>query len=631
MASATTDRRLGLAGNTAYKTAATVLSTANITQSGEQTISTIDVKAVNSAGGPDRVLCVGMTDPTKNGLWDVQTSAWTRSIDANGNYDLAQGTQVIIKKGTAAFQIWVLTSADPITIGSTSLVWSQSLSAGSFSTLAASGGSALIGFAQAGTGAVLRTIQDKLRDRVSAFDFMTAAQIADVLTNALTLDVTAAIQAALNTLPNGGEIFFPAGSYKITSALTVAGAGVSVRGKNHYSTRIVQYTSNVKIFDSLTDFFCLSDMRLDYAVTPVSGGTAINCVGNFPRLHNFYIGSCHIGVNISTGVGGRVWAHDIRGYVSCAVSVSATNDHFFSDFIYDALNATNGALGGIRLTNKAEAITFQNGDVLNGVYPMTTDGTYTAGSRPAYCNFTDVYFDSAAQSAQLDKMVLSTFVGCWWSNGRSAGGYPGLSLLQTEAIKFVNCEWFNCGGAGVTVGSSSKNTSFVNPSVYSNSVSAGAGVAHGMVFSAGAHDFSVIGGAISNGLGGVGTQGNGIFIDTGCTNYSILGVNVAGNTSAGVADGSGVGFISKCPGFSTEGRGAATIVVGQTAATVTHGLSVTPLASDILVTPSTSPTASGVATWYITAVGATTFQIAVNAAVATSNLGFVWQARTKGA
>ena len=84
MGSATTDRRMGLAGNTAYKAAATALASANIVLSGEQTVGGVAVKAVNAAGVPDRVLCVGQTDATTNGLWDVGTG----TMEQNGTYDM---------------------------------------------------------------------------------------------------------------------------------------------------------------------------------------------------------------------------------------------------------------------------------------------------------------------------------------------------------------------------------------------------------------------------------------------------------------------------------------------------------------------------------------------------------------
>jgi hypothetical protein len=65
-------------------------------------------------------------------------------------------------------------------------------------SLAASSGSSLVGFIQSGTGAVATTVQAKLRESISVFDFMTAAQIADVQAGTLLIDVTAAIQSAID-------------------------------------------------------------------------------------------------------------------------------------------------------------------------------------------------------------------------------------------------------------------------------------------------------------------------------------------------------------------------------------------------------------------------------------------------
>lgn len=235
MASPTTDRRLGLVGNTAYKVPVTVVATANITQSGEQTIDGVAVKAINTANVPDRVLCVGMTDPTKNGLWDVQTSAWTRSYDANGNYDLVKGTQVYVAQGTVgAGLIYVLTTANPITVGTTALTWSQSLTSGFLALLASTAGASLIGWIRAATGAVATTVSAWLGwQPLSAFEFMTPAQIADVQAGTLLLDVSVPLQTWANAIAGkAGKL--PPGKYKQTVALslkdntTIYGDGIGV-------------------------------------------------------------------------------------------------------------------------------------------------------------------------------------------------------------------------------------------------------------------------------------------------------------------------------------------------------------------------------------------------------------------
>lgn len=81
--------------------------------------------------------------------------------------------------------------------------------------LAASSGSSLVGFIQSGTGAAARTVESKLRDMVSAKDF-------GAVGNGIAND-TAAIQAAATYCSsNGKDLFIPAGTYLITSTITIS-------------------------------------------------------------------------------------------------------------------------------------------------------------------------------------------------------------------------------------------------------------------------------------------------------------------------------------------------------------------------------------------------------------------------
>jgi len=75
-----------------------------------------------------------------------------------------------------------------------------------------SGNSGAMDFLQAGTGAVARSVESKLRDVVSVLDF-------GAVRNGVT-DDTAAINAAITTAGVGGTIYFPKGTYLIKSQLT---------------------------------------------------------------------------------------------------------------------------------------------------------------------------------------------------------------------------------------------------------------------------------------------------------------------------------------------------------------------------------------------------------------------------
>lgn len=66
------------------------------------------------------------------------------------------------------------------------------------------------------TGTVTRTQESKNADTVSVFDFMTTAQIADVQAGTLLVDVSAPLQAAVNSRKS---LYFPAGKYRIVTTL----------------------------------------------------------------------------------------------------------------------------------------------------------------------------------------------------------------------------------------------------------------------------------------------------------------------------------------------------------------------------------------------------------------------------
>ena len=110
------------------------------------------------------------------------------------------------------------------------------------SDLASESGSGLVGYQPAGTGAVATTVQSKLGETVSVFDFMTAAQIADVKAGTALLDTAEAIQAAIDyaiylknppkpgtNVNQGAHVFLPAGIYRTTDTIHL---GYGVNGFN---------------------------------------------------------------------------------------------------------------------------------------------------------------------------------------------------------------------------------------------------------------------------------------------------------------------------------------------------------------------------------------------------------------
>ena len=100
-------------------------TTTNITLSGLQTID-----GVALANG-DRVLVKDQTDATKNGIYVVSNSAWTRANDANSSTNVTPELFTFVESGTTnANAGFTLMNEGPITVGTTSLTFSQFSGAG---------------------------------------------------------------------------------------------------------------------------------------------------------------------------------------------------------------------------------------------------------------------------------------------------------------------------------------------------------------------------------------------------------------------------------------------------------------------------------------------------------------------
>lgn len=83
----------------------------------------------------DRVLLKSQTDATENGIYDANTATdpttWTRSSDSDEDSEVTAGDIVFVEEGTANGDIsYVITTDDPITLGTTSISWSVFAKAG---------------------------------------------------------------------------------------------------------------------------------------------------------------------------------------------------------------------------------------------------------------------------------------------------------------------------------------------------------------------------------------------------------------------------------------------------------------------------------------------------------------------
>lgn len=114
----------GVSTSTAVKSPVRCATTANITLSGFQAVGGV---TLTSSDGNLRVLVKDQTDQTENGIYKARSGDWEREPDFDGPRDIRKGTLIPVIAGTHANNIFEVTAADPITVGTTSITFSAIL------------------------------------------------------------------------------------------------------------------------------------------------------------------------------------------------------------------------------------------------------------------------------------------------------------------------------------------------------------------------------------------------------------------------------------------------------------------------------------------------------------------------
>jgi hypothetical protein len=177
------------------KASVRVVATANVAQTGTQTIDGVAL----SAGDP--VLCIGQTTANQNGSWIVAAGAWSRTTDFADANDAVRSPYWFVGEGTAnAGSGWVMTTW-PYTIGTTSLSFTQFTGAGEIiagNGLSKSGNTLSINTAITVDLNTVQTLTNKTIDASQLVGTIAAARMP-----ALTGDVTSTVNTVATTIANG--------------------------------------------------------------------------------------------------------------------------------------------------------------------------------------------------------------------------------------------------------------------------------------------------------------------------------------------------------------------------------------------------------------------------------------------
>lgn len=119
MVSTAVSRVNGVSTSVAVKAPVHAVATTNVVLNGLQTVGGV----VLDGDTLYRVLLTGQTNTTENGIWDADTGNWSRSDDFDGAGDVVKGT-IVVAPNSSPMYYYRVTSADPITPGTTSITFS---------------------------------------------------------------------------------------------------------------------------------------------------------------------------------------------------------------------------------------------------------------------------------------------------------------------------------------------------------------------------------------------------------------------------------------------------------------------------------------------------------------------------
>lgn len=293
--------------------------------------------------------------------------------------------------------------------------------------LAASGGSALVGFMPAGTGAVARTVQDKHREYVSAKDF-------GAVGNGVA-DDTAALNAFLLVAKRG---HIPPGTYKITGPLIFQSDQV-ITGDG--AATLIVYAAAVPGANPVLNITTKSNVFVSDFSMQVSTTT-------YPAARCIYIESstnCHVSqIVFSGGAGGE--AAMLLGTHRCSVSKCYV-DYYRSNGLYvnggygnvfddNDLPDGSGGLMGIQMVNGDSNIARNNRvakttdlhfgiQAYGGSFPVITGNSIKNTFREAI----------ALGGSQFGARITNNT--CYWDTSLGTGDF-GMSVAGDDASTIVS-------------------------------------------------------------------------------------------------------------------------------------------------------------------------------------------------
>ncbi len=370
-------------------------------------------------------------------------------------------------------------------------------------------------------------------------------------------DDTAAIQAAINDCiasSNGGIVYFPAGTYKITNPLNISMKnGCTLRGEGHGATFIKNSnrSSNAITFSGCA-YSGVEDLAIysDRTTGNPTGGVAIefnnnNGNGNSYDNHvsNTNIGYCWNGIKVLSSTETLIEQVLIRGpYGSYGVFYGGTagaNNICYgmtaTDLVVDTIDTGNTSANLFQMDSYANSLTIKRAALLQGGvgFVMADSAGQGAASRPQFAYVFDLECDhNQAGGVNLTGGTAFYLTGAFVGSCLAGNGvFIGSSYLGDVSITATRI----AGNAqnGILINNGPKDITLGNCVIGLNGQQA-TNTFHGVFFN---NSHTIITGCRVGGVNGAtGQQRTGIFAQTSASNYIISSNDTTGNITAGISN-----------------------------------------------------------------------------------------------
>jgi hypothetical protein len=358
-------------------------------------------------------------------------------------------------------------------------------------------------------------------------------------------DSTSAINSAIAAMSqNGGTLYFPAGTYLISSQITLKSG--RYLGDGPYSTFIKTASTTAGIFTDGGNSGVTIDGFAFTANAQNTSGSFVSLSGFQCNLINFRMMLYFIGVTHS-GIASLILNGDMNAASPTSNStiglVLTGLDILVEDVVIDSGANPTQAWAAVQIGGGGGAVFLSHCDFLRHQYGLLINESNASEVLAPYCD--NCYFDSHTSNAinlcpgGTTKLLFMHFNACWFASTSGFGVLldPGPNAY-VSGVTFNGCHFVNNSNHALVLNNANVNNIVVDGCLFANSQTITNIV--GIYATSNVGNFYVNNSRFGK-LPPFQPFGIGILLNAGCNNYIISNNDLTGSTQAAISVQSGAG------------------------------------------------------------------------------------------